>query len=308
MSQSSSSIAGDSLSCCSGRELYKRGSGIGKCRLPKGNEILLMIEEEDWQQVRQFMSTSQGRKACRKSDTSGLSVIGMVLGYHAPLDIVATLLELDPSASMKYDMFHAVPLHVASLNGVDIEIVNYLLDHDNNACAYSPDDDKRVALHHAVEYACNAIQRDGDSENDGIDVLRAIVSAGPSMLRKMDIHGHTPIDMTQMVKYEIRDENHPNYIKIHAIYSILRDANVRLYRKEKKRWERGEEVINDSGSLKDRTASTSISRMEELTLGVSIFTDPNSRNLITDSQTIRDSEDRGIKRKKKMFGGLFLWK
>lgn len=280
--------------------LYSKGSGIGKFRFSRHPNIFKMIEAEDWSQVRNYIQTDQGKRTCKKSDTSGLSVLGMALGYHSPIDIVVKLLDIDPKSSLKYDMFQAVPLHVACLNGADLEVVNYLLDHDDNASAHCADSDKRVALHHAVEYAC---QEQEEGENDGIDVIKSLSAAAPTMLQNSDIHGDTPIDMCQMVKYEIEVEDLPSYQKAETVYQILREANIRRYRKEKKHWERDRIIVtkskNSLGS-KDDTASTALSTigaglslMEDLTLSESA--DKNSTT----------QENRRKRKKKTFLGSLF---
>lgn len=276
--------------------IFKNGSGIGKFRLSKHPNIFKMIESEEWAQVRNFIPSSQGRKICKKSDTSGLSVLGMALGFHAPLDIVVKLLEIDPSSSLKPDMFRAVPLHVACLNGADLEIVNYLLDHDENSSAFCTDNDKRVALHHAVEYACNFIQDDEamENENDGIDVIKSLATAAPRMIHCYDIHGDTPVDMTQMLKYELKNENNPKYKKVDALYKILKEISIRLYRKDKKQWERKKDKLKNSKNSQNSnedTASTGLSRMEELTL--------------SDSVEVSKSETTENKKKRKKFLSLF---
>lgn len=294
MSASSSDCSNESPSSAAvAAAIFKKGSGIGKFRLSKHPNIFKMIESEEWAQVRSFIPSSQGRKICKKSDTSGLSVLGMALGFLAPLDIVVKLLEIDPSSSLKHDMFRAVPLHVACLNGADLEIVNYLLDHDDNSSAFCADNDKRVALHHAVEYACNFIQDDEamENENDGIDVIKSLATAAPRMIHCYDIHGDTPVDMTQMLKYELKNENHPKYKKVDALYKILRDISVRLYRKDKKQFERKKDKSKNSQNSNEDTASTGLSRMEELTL--------------SDSVEVCKSEATENKKKRKTFLSFF---
>mmetsp|Transcript_19798 Transcript_19798/g.23645 ORF Transcript_19798/g.23645 Transcript_19798/m.23645 type:complete len:326 (-) Transcript_19798:148-1125(-) len=263
--------------------LFSQGLGIGRFRLTRHPNIFKMIESEDWSQVRHYIQTDQGSKTCTKLDTSGLSVLGMALGFHAPIDIVIKMLEIDPNSSLKYDMFHAVPLHVACLNGANLDVVNYLLDHDDNTSAHCADSDKRVALHHAVEYACKAATED-ERENDGIDVIKSLTSAAPTMLKRSDIQGDTPIDLCQMVKYEIEDENHPNNKNAEKVYKILREANIRLYRKEKKQSERKEDPratkshnSNETGSTGESTGP-SLKLMENLSLPEIVDTSSPARS------------------------------
>jgi len=287
--------------------LYNQGSGIGRFRFTRHPNVFKMIEAEDWSQVRNFIQTDRGTKTCKKSDTSGLSVLGMALGFHTPIDIVIKMLEIDPKASLKWDMFHAVPLHVACLNGADLEVVNYLLDHDDNTSAHCADNDKRVALHHAVEYACKAeLDEDGNEiENDGIDVIKSLTSAAPSMIKTNDIHGDTPIDLCQMVKYEIGDESLASYKQAEKVYKVLREANIRLYRRQKKHWERKKEKdtrtrksqdSSETGSTGASTRTPSLPLMEDLTLA-------DTMDISATGQTDKSNIEK--KRKTKLFGSLF---
>lgn len=279
--------------------LYNQGSGIGRFRFTRHPNVFKMIESEDWSQVRHFIQTDQGSKTCKKSDTSGLSVLGMALGFHAPIDIVIKMLEIDPKSSLKYDMFHAVPLHVACLNGADLEVVNYLLDHDDNASAHCADSDKRVALHHAVEYACKAATED-ERENDGIDVIKSLTSAAPTMIQNSDIHGDTPVDLCQMVKYEIGDENHLNYKNAEKVYKILREASIRLYRKEKKQSERKNDPKAAKSQDSNETGSTGASTGPSLTLMENLC--------LTDINDTSSSIIKKKRKKKTLFGRVFARK
>jgi len=225
---------GSSMSCSS--KVYRQGYGIGRFRFTKKGNIFKMIEDEQWTEVRKMIQTSRGRKKCMKTDTSGLSVLGLALGVHAPLDIIAEILKINPNSSMEKDMFHAVPLHIACLNGVSSNVVQHLIHHDDNKTTLLCDDDNRLPLHHAVEYA---IQKGDDEDDEDVDleVIKLLCSISPETLRMSDIHGESAIDMAQMVKVQAIDVDNPNYKRADKVYKVLKKANIRLYRFEKRRAE-----------------------------------------------------------------------
>jgi len=171
-----------------------------------------------------------------KTDTAGLSVLVLALGYHAPLDIVAEILKINPNSSMDRDMFNAVPLHVACLNGVSFNVVKHLMNHDDNIALLLGDNDNRLPLHHAVECAIR-IQNDEDDEDVDLGVIKLLCSAAPEAVRMRDISGESPIDLAQMVKVEAVDIDNPNYKRANKVYQIMKEANIRLYRLEKRRAE-----------------------------------------------------------------------
>lgn len=245
-------------------------------RPSRHQEFFNMIEQQDWVMMRSYLRTAHGAKCCMKPDSSGLSVLGMALGFHAPLDIIKTLLDIDPKASMKLDMFGAVPLHVACLNGASKDVIKYILDYDDSIAAYSVDDDQRAPLHHAVEHFCRprgGAENENENENDSqqdeesscddddteaddeqIEVIQLLCDAAPKMVRYQDRHGDTPIDLSQLVKADAEDEYDINYIRGDRVYRVLRATLIQLYRKEKHEYESKRPKM--SGGKDDRTVGT----------------------------------------------------
>jgi len=226
-----------SRSCSS--QVFRQGLGIGRFRpskKTKESHIFQMIEKEQWSEVWKIIKTSRGKKICMRTDTSGLSVLGLALGFHAPLDIIAELLKINPNSSTERDMFDAVPLHLACLNGVSSNIVKYLMNHDNNIATLIRDNDKRLPLHHAVEYAVE-VKDTKDVEDVDLEVIKLLCSMTPAAVRMSDIHGDSPIDLAQMVKVQAVDVENPIYRRADKVYQVLKEANIRLYRLEKRRAE-----------------------------------------------------------------------
>jgi len=226
--------------------------------------IFDLIQNCHWNEVRQLVEGPHAHRICRKTESTGLSVLGMALGFHAPIDIIKTILARAPHTTRQVDSFLAVPLHVACLNGSPLEIVTLILQHDNNWSAYCVDEDRRVPLHHAVEFACrprpNSEKIDSDEINEGLDVIRLLCETAPEMIRFTDSNEDTPIDIAQIVKSEAPGSQHIDYRRANKVYLLLKEYNVKIYKNEKKRFEsewntpifaEREKIRKPVGKLKD---------------------------------------------------------
>lgn len=212
------------------------------CYFSRRNNIFDLIQNLDWDAVRELVNGPHAERICRKTESTGLSVLGMALGFHAPIDIIQSILGKAPKMSRHFDSFYAVPLHVACLNGSPLEVVKLILEHDNNWSAHQVDEDTRVPLHHAVEFACRprpTTEEDFDSSdaNEGLDVIRLLCEIAPEMLRFTDSNEDTPIDIAQIVKSEAPDSQHIDYRRAHKVYLLLKDFSVEMYKREKKEFE-----------------------------------------------------------------------
>jgi len=243
-----------------------------------------MIEKEQWKEVQKIIQTSRGRKICIQTDTSGLSVLGLALGYHAPLDIVAEILKINPNSSMERDMFNAVPLHVACLNGVSFNVVKHLMNHDDNTSALLGDNGNRLPLHHAVEYAIQ-MRDDQDDEDNAIAVIKLLCSAAPEVVRMRDISGESPIDLAQMVKVQAVDVDNRNYKRANKVYQIMKEANIRLYRLEKRRAEGFIESVKT-----DKSVFTTVT--EDITSAVSTMHVSDQSGMASNSLSIESSSKK----------------
>jgi len=195
-----------------------------------------------------LLKTPQGIKMTSKSDASGLSALGLALGFHAPPELIQRLLVINPRLSMTYDTYGAIPLHLACLNGSSVEAINILLNHDEGTSAYVKDGNQRVPLHHAVEFACRPRDDYGaDDESmeeqfdmEDMQVIVSICNKAPGTVHAPDVHGDTPVDIVQIVKAGLKggDESDKAYARCERIYQVLRETSVQVYRQSKVEWEK----------------------------------------------------------------------
>lgn len=222
-----------------------RNASRNKTLFLRRPNLFKLIERQKWVQVMHLLKTQQGIKMASKSDASGLSALGLALGFHAPPEIIQRILDIDPQLSMKYDTYGAIPLHVACLNGSSVEAINLLLQYDDDS-AHVKDANQRVPLHHAVEFACrprDEQEQDDESmeeQNDmeDLQVIWSICNKAPGTVHASDIHGDTPVDIVQIVKAELKgEESDKAYIRCERIYQVLKATSVKVYRNTKEQWE-----------------------------------------------------------------------
>jgi len=189
------------------------------------------IEGQKWSKLRKMLNRKTSKEMCSERDDSGLSLLAMALGFEAPLDIIKSILETDPSQADIIDCFGATPLHVACLNGASPEAIRYLLDR-HNYLAKARDRDNRVPLHHAVECLC----RDETEFNEGAQVINYLIEVYPDAIHASDKHHDSPIDLVQLARMKSTIDS-KEFKRLSNLYVLLRGISIRVYKNSKVNWE-----------------------------------------------------------------------
>jgi len=190
-----------------------------QCQLPL---LFKYIKREKWGKLRKVLA-KKGAERSIERDASGLSLLGMAFGFEAPLDIIQSILELDPAQADSRDFYGASPLHVACLNGASVESVLYLIKKSRHLTS-SMDKDRRIPLHHAVECLC----RNEIDFNQGVQIINALVEVHPGSIHAIDKHGDSPIDLVQLARISTRSESE-DASRLAKLYSVLNCISVRVY-------------------------------------------------------------------------------
>jgi hypothetical protein len=217
-----------------------------------------LILENEWEELRKNLQSTEGRTLCQQKDRSGLTCLAVALVHGAPLEVIEDLLATDPSLPRIRDEYGATALHIGCLNGAPLESIAVIIESYSDL-AKELDIDQRAPLHHAIEHACgeeddnddddidenannnnssnsNENTSTSDQDNFNVELIRRLCEAAPETVHAFDDAGHTPIDMIQLVKVEL-DVKSEQYKKYHRLYQIMRMTSIKEYRKNKELWE-----------------------------------------------------------------------
>jgi len=279
-----------------------------------------LIAKKDWSNIRKVLQqkassppSSPRNKVNNNNDdiadyeSKRYNLLGMAVGYLAPLDILQGISKQTPNLITQKDIREMIPLHIACINGAPIEVVKWLIkqynDQTNDSTSSSTlvtTKDGKLPIHYAVEYIC---QSNEDKENtkhsapNDKDVMRFTVviqylcSLSPHSIRIKDNKGHSPLDIVQMVKCQYQDDKSPMFQRAHKVYRIMRAHNIQLYLKEKKQAEETIKIICSS-QLTDVALYPSISSDDTTTYEDSITKEslPSTR-AVTSSIVLSSSKN-----------------
>lgn len=238
-------------------------------------KVFNLIHKEKWDKVPKLLKGKYAAEICSTTDPTGLTILGMAVGSNPPLPAIEQILKINPELSSRPDNYGALPLHLACLNGASAAVIKFLIKHDKGATVRIPDEDKRVPLHHAVEFSArvdiqeNASPQEFNSNfsdsrsslssysnfEEDLEIISALCKAAPEFVTFMDKNGDTPIDVSHVIKGIAHTEK--QHFRVDKVYSILRSASVSVYKKQKKEWEKQGFQGNhlSSNSIKDSSDS-----------------------------------------------------
>lgn len=210
-----------------------------------------------------MLKSSEGPSLCQQTDGTGLSCLGIALGFHAPVDVIALMIEVHPDIIYHEDAYGASCLHIACLNGSSLEAIDYLVSNFPHLID-STDNDKRIPLHHAVEFACQC-QNQAD-ENFYLEMIATLCKVKPETIFCSDVAHDSPIDLSQMFKLS---SDHGDHDRLDKIYYLLQHYGIEQYMRQKKKWEQEGYDTNTHSSKVKREDGLSKSTDSTGTLSVS---------------------------------------
>lgn len=250
--------------------------------------LFRLVEAQKWNKLRKVIRKNE--KNLTERDGSGLSLLGMALGFDAPMDIIKLILDMDRSQASATDLFGATPLHIACLNGASHETISYLLQ-SRQGLAQIHDRDRRIPLHHMVECLC----RDEIDFTEGLHILKLLTSSYPDGIYSSDKFKDTPIDLVQVARME-EDPSSEEYERLTRIYRVLRSIGILVYRQQKMQWEAdgfdsSKSVVSDQKSLSTvTTKATSVATSCQLSVAIS------DTNALKDFQMNLNVQDNQVPR------------
>ncbi len=194
-------------------------------------ELFTLVEKRKWRKVRRLLKSLKGKRLCKEFDKTGLSCLGVALGFQAPLGVIKLMISIAPFLVDYQDSYGAGCLHVACLNGAALDSIDYLLIKYPHLVNMT-DNDGRVPLHHAVEFACQC--QDEEDEDFCLDMIELLYQARTETIHCSDKSGDSPLDLLQMFK---TSSDPSTYRRLDEIYRLVRSFSIQEYKKNKQTWE-----------------------------------------------------------------------
>eukprot|EP00551_Chaetoceros_affinis_P002298 CAMPEP_0203659978 /NCGR_PEP_ID=MMETSP0088-20131115/54489_1 /ASSEMBLY_ACC=CAM_ASM_001087 /TAXON_ID=426623 /ORGANISM="Chaetoceros affinis, Strain CCMP159" /LENGTH=150 /DNA_ID=CAMNT_0050522195 /DNA_START=408 /DNA_END=860 /DNA_ORIENTATION=- len=94
------------------------------------------------------------------------------------------------------------------------------------------DNDGRVPLHHAVEFACQC--QDEEDEEFCLETIETLYNAKPETIHYVDNCQDSPLDLIQMFKTSSDPSTHR---RLDEIYRLAKGLSIQEYINKRKKWE-----------------------------------------------------------------------
>ncbi len=195
--------------------------------------LFKLVKRLKWPKLTELLKVKKNHASCKERDETGLTLLGISLGYHAPLDIIKLIHSIDPSQLTALDMFGANALHIGCLNGNHPNVIAFLLQ-QNSALASSRDKDHRTPLHQITECIC----RDEIHLKEGLKVIDIICRYDCTMIHASDLNGNAPVDVVHIATIAgQRTMNESEIKRLKMTCRFLRKISFKVYKLQKEAWE-----------------------------------------------------------------------
>lgn len=95
------------------------------------------------------------------TDNVLLTLLNLCILNKCPMDTLKAFLQVDPTLSYQVDANGMTPLHIlCATRGYEIDLVKFMLEHDDAKAAKMQDDSGRTPLHHLMFYICYPKRKD----------------------------------------------------------------------------------------------------------------------------------------------------
>jgi hypothetical protein len=121
-------------------------------------KLIRLLLKQKWGKAHRFLKTRVGIQQARQTDGYGVCALSIALVNTPPVDVVKSLLEIEPTFSLKVDRCGMIPLHMACRCGASYAVIKTLLEHDKGASAHVVDLQKKSPLHYSANYICDPLE------------------------------------------------------------------------------------------------------------------------------------------------------
>lgn len=236
-----------------------------------------LIRKKNWNKLRSYLRCGSKRSVQQVNDIGpfGWTILALAVYRKAPIDIIVTILNINPLLSLKPDHAGVLPIHIACNRGISSDVLEFLIAHDHGASARALENSGNSPMHNLVENICGKTLYQDECDASSMtnsasygeqDVVMQPCSAGssrscnsemsisqesfdqclrsleflcassPEMVRCPNKSGNTPVDIVQDIKFECISLS-SKWERADIVYHVLRNVNIRLYLEEKKLYE-----------------------------------------------------------------------
>jgi ankyrin repeat protein len=133
-------------------QLSSQLTGANSNKIP----IAQYIQQNKWKKVIKLLRSKDGPEIMAKRNCSGLSLLAFAISHKPPLNVVETMLKVNPSLVHQADTNGHLPLHIACATGCSSELINVLLEQDGKDAVSKPATfNHRFPLHYNCIYILN---------------------------------------------------------------------------------------------------------------------------------------------------------
>jgi len=190
--------------------------------LLRTRDVWTLASSHRWADLHAELSTDRGARQARdESDPTGHSLLHTVVAFDPPVDVVRSLIRLNPVALADGGTTGTLPIHVAVAYGASVDVVRTLLTEstlrasdgthaDETELLAATDAFGRTALHIAVQRACDDLEEKDDHQDncrnrrrdkkpsarwsESLAVLSYLWRRSPELIGEADDSGETPLD------------------------------------------------------------------------------------------------------------------
>lgn len=231
----------------------------------------VLIRKQKWKKLRSLLKSKNAVQLINQIGAYNRTTLALAVYYDSPIDIIRTILYINPSLSLIPSMGGEIPIHIACYKGVSSEVLELLVDHDHGASARavinnsgnspmhclvericekntfiitglseassgmtnSTSYGEDVVMHSAGSTSCNSDMSMSQKDlNRCINTLEVLCMITPEMVRCPNLLGKSPIDIVQDTKFKCESSS-SKWERADIAYQVLRVANIQLYRDQK---------------------------------------------------------------------------
>jgi ankyrin repeat protein len=110
------------------------------------------------EKLMKLLASKDGEKITTNKNHTGLTILAFAISHNPPLNVVETMLKVNPSLILQEDSNGHLPLHIACANGCNSQLIHALIQQDGNfAASIHASINQRCPLDYTCMYILNPL-------------------------------------------------------------------------------------------------------------------------------------------------------